>query len=405
MRDAEDRTVLEVNSRFRTLAEARALLNVAQMAQETAREKLRVKTNQYQVQAALLPDVLQLRAEAGRRRRPLPAGAAGVLDGEGGLRTRGGRGSDPMKTSTGGMSPCWPARACRAAARKPQAREAKPARPVKAADGCAGAAARGRPLLGDHRAVRAGAARVQGIGLRRRSAAAQRRRRPAARRAARRSRDARHGARARARDRLPRAREPGPGQARRRRGGADQGAPRPGTRQDAVRRRQPDEAGSRRRAGGVRRGAGAGAPRRKPTSSWPLSALARLRARRAGERHHPRAASRGRDAGRAGTVGFVLGDVQLGQGALRHPRRHDPVGAASATPSTSPSKPSPATAFAGRVTAIAPAADPQSRVFDVEVTIPNGDGRLRPGMIGTVAIGRTRRPASRRRPAGRSPCR
>ena len=33
------------------------------MAQATSREKLRVKTNQYQVQAVLLPDVLQLRAE------------------------------------------------------------------------------------------------------------------------------------------------------------------------------------------------------------------------------------------------------------------------------------------------------------------------------------------------------
>src|SRR5262245_44992546 len=43
--------------------------------------------------------------------------------------------------------------------------------------------------------------------------------------------------------------------------------------------------------------------------------------------------------------------------------------------------------FEGRVTALAPAADAQSRVFDVEVTIPNADGRLRPGMIGTVAIG------------------
>jgi outer membrane protein TolC len=63
LRDAEDRVVIEVNSRFRTLGEKRALLNVAQMAQVAAREKLRVKTNQYQVQAALLPDVLQLRAE------------------------------------------------------------------------------------------------------------------------------------------------------------------------------------------------------------------------------------------------------------------------------------------------------------------------------------------------------
>ena len=33
------------------------------MAQATSREKLRVKTNQYHVQAALLPDVLQMRAD------------------------------------------------------------------------------------------------------------------------------------------------------------------------------------------------------------------------------------------------------------------------------------------------------------------------------------------------------
>jgi membrane fusion protein, multidrug efflux system len=52
------------------------------------------------------------------------------------------------------------------------------------------------------------------------------------------------------------------------------------------------------------------------------------------------------------------------------------------------------TPLAGRVTAIAPIADAQSRVFDVEVTIPNQDGRLRPGMIGTVAVGRTAAAAS-----------
>jgi RND family efflux transporter MFP subunit len=45
------------------------------------------------------------------------------------------------------------------------------------------------------------------------------------------------------------------------------------------------------------------------------------------------------------------------------------------------------TTFTGRVTSVAPTADPQSRVFDVEVTIPNSDGRLRPGMIGSVALG------------------
>jgi outer membrane protein TolC len=63
VRDAEDRALLEINSRFRTLAEKRALLAVAEMAQGAAREKLRVKTNQFQVQAVLLTDVLQLRAE------------------------------------------------------------------------------------------------------------------------------------------------------------------------------------------------------------------------------------------------------------------------------------------------------------------------------------------------------
>ena len=63
VRDIEDRTALEINSRFRTLTEKGALLKVAQAAQSTARERLRVKSNQYQVQTALLPDVLQIRAD------------------------------------------------------------------------------------------------------------------------------------------------------------------------------------------------------------------------------------------------------------------------------------------------------------------------------------------------------
>ena len=63
VRELEDRTVLEISGRFRTLTEKRALLNLARMAQATAREKLRVKTNQFHVRAALLPDVLQVRGE------------------------------------------------------------------------------------------------------------------------------------------------------------------------------------------------------------------------------------------------------------------------------------------------------------------------------------------------------
>jgi RND family efflux transporter MFP subunit len=42
--------------------------------------------------------------------------------------------------------------------------------------------------------------------------------------------------------------------------------------------------------------------------------------------------------------------------------------------------------FPGQVTAVSPAADTQSRVFSVEVTIPNPDGRLKAGMIGTVEV-------------------
>jgi multidrug efflux system membrane fusion protein len=40
----------------------------------------------------------------------------------------------------------------------------------------------------------------------------------------------------------------------------------------------------------------------------------------------------------------------------------------------------------GPVTAIAPAADPQSRIFPVEVTLPNARGDLRIGMVVTVAV-------------------
>jgi outer membrane protein TolC len=63
VRETEDRAVVEINSRYRTLTEARAMLQVTRLGQETVREKLRVKTNQFQIQAALLADVLNLRAD------------------------------------------------------------------------------------------------------------------------------------------------------------------------------------------------------------------------------------------------------------------------------------------------------------------------------------------------------
>lgn len=40
----------------------------------------------------------------------------------------------------------------------------------------------------------------------------------------------------------------------------------------------------------------------------------------------------------------------------------------------------------GRITRVAPSADPTSRVFEVEVTIPNPDSRLKPGMIASLEV-------------------
>ena len=42
--------------------------------------------------------------------------------------------------------------------------------------------------------------------------------------------------------------------------------------------------------------------------------------------------------------------------------------------------------FAGHVTSISPSADPKSRVYSVEVSIPNGDNRLKAGMIASITI-------------------
>jgi multidrug efflux system membrane fusion protein len=42
--------------------------------------------------------------------------------------------------------------------------------------------------------------------------------------------------------------------------------------------------------------------------------------------------------------------------------------------------------FDGRITAIAPAADPRTRTFSVEVTISNTNNILRPGMVATLML-------------------
>lgn len=49
----------------------------------------------------------------------------------------------------------------------------------------------------------------------------------------------------------------------------------------------------------------------------------------------------------------------------------------------------PGTEFTGHISRIAPAADQSSRVFDVEVTIPNAEGLLKPGMIAAMNVTET----------------
>jgi outer membrane protein TolC len=59
---AETRATMEINALFRKLNESRALLRVSRFSQEAAREKLRVATNRFGEQAALLKDLLQSQA-------------------------------------------------------------------------------------------------------------------------------------------------------------------------------------------------------------------------------------------------------------------------------------------------------------------------------------------------------
>ncbi len=58
-RDTEQKVALDVNAKFRALAESRMLLDTRALAQEAQREKVRVVMNSYREKAALLSDLLQ----------------------------------------------------------------------------------------------------------------------------------------------------------------------------------------------------------------------------------------------------------------------------------------------------------------------------------------------------------
>src|SRR5262249_21508473 len=59
LREVQSRVLIDVSDKFRKLQQTRQALVVAQLAEDTARETLRINTNKYKLMAALLSDVLQ----------------------------------------------------------------------------------------------------------------------------------------------------------------------------------------------------------------------------------------------------------------------------------------------------------------------------------------------------------
>jgi RND family efflux transporter MFP subunit len=94
-----------------------------------------------------------------------------------------------------------------------------------------------------------------------------------------------------------------------------------------------------------------------------------------------------------GTVGFVLSNTSSVKAVFGVPgsmlntlKLGKPLGIRTESV--------PNTEFRGRITAISPAANSKSRVFEVEITIPNAHGQLKPGMIGALEVGGAEAPES-----------
>lgn len=87
----------------------------------------------------------------------------------------------------------------------------------------------------------------------------------------------------------------------------------------------------------------------------------------------------------AGSPGFVLADMHLVKAVFGVPdTRVNSVKLGAKQTITTTSLPEE---FNGHITSVSPSADPKSRVFSVEVTIPNPGNRLKPGMIATLNLG------------------
>ncbi len=94
------------------------------------------------------------------------------------------------------------------------------------------------------------------------------------------------------------------------------------------------------------------------------------------------------DLAQAGTVGFTLAEVGTVKVVFGVPDvvvAHLTLG----RPQAITVEALPGVILQGRITQIAPSADPQSRTFDVEVSVPNPQDRLRVGGIASLALGET----------------
>jgi RND family efflux transporter MFP subunit len=86
-----------------------------------------------------------------------------------------------------------------------------------------------------------------------------------------------------------------------------------------------------------------------------------------------------------GTVAFSVADVGSVKAAFGVPDTVLPrihLGAVE----TITTEAFPGVKFEGRISLIAPSADARSRVFEVDVTIPNADGRLKPGSVAALSL-------------------
>lgn len=86
-----------------------------------------------------------------------------------------------------------------------------------------------------------------------------------------------------------------------------------------------------------------------------------------------------------GRPGFVLADVSTVKATFGVPDRVV-ASLRPGMPLKVTSEAVPGSEFHGRITAISPAADPRSRVFEVEITVPNPDSALKVGMVVSIEV-------------------